>query len=98
MGIEQVVSAARSPWQHPYVERVIGSLRRECTDHIIVTSAARLRRVLREDAVYYHADRTHGALDKDSPAPRPVRPPGGGQVIALPRAGGLHHRYERRVA
>lgn len=98
MGIEQVVSAARSPWQHPYVERVIGSLRRECTDHMIVTSAAHLRRVLREYVVYYNADRTHVALDKDSPAPRPVRPPGCDQVIALPRVGGLHHRYERWVA
>ncbi len=95
MGIEQVVSAARSPWQNPYVERVIGSLRRECTDHIIVTSAAHLRRVLREYVAYYNADRTHVGLDKDAPATRPVRPPGRAEVIALSRVGGLHHRYER---
>jgi putative transposase len=95
MGIEQVVSAARAPWQNPYVERVIGSLRRECTDHVIVTGVAHLRRVLREYVAYYNADRTHVALDKDSPAPRPVLPHGRGQVIALPRVGGLHHRYER---
>jgi len=98
MGIEQVVSAARSPWQNPFVGRVIGSLRRECTDHVIVTSAAHLRRVLREYVAYYNADRTHVALDKDSPAPQPVLPPGRGQVIALPRVGGLHHRYDRRAA
>jgi putative transposase len=98
MGIEQVVSAARAPWQNPYVERVIGSLRRECTDHVIVTGAAHLRRVLREYVAYYNADRTHVALDKDSPATRPVLPPGRGQVIALPRVGGLHHRYDRRAA
>ena len=98
MGITEVVSAARSPWQNPYVERVIGSVRRECTDHVIVTGAAHLRRVLREYVVYYNADRTHLALDKDSPAPRPVRPPGCGRVIALPRVGGLHHRYDRRAA
>jgi len=98
MGIEQVVSAARSPWQNPYVERVIGSLRRECTDHLIVTGAAHLRRVLREYVAYYNADRTHVALDKDSPATRSVLPPGCGKVIALPRVGGLHHRYERRAA
>jgi len=98
MGIEQVVSAAHSPWQNPYVERVIGSLRRECTDHIIVTGAAHLRRVLREYVAYYNADRTHVALDKDSPATRPVLSPGYGRVIALPRVGGLHHRYDRRAA
>jgi putative transposase len=98
MGIEQVVSAARSPWQNPYVERVIGSLRRECTDHVIVTGATHLRLLLREYVAYYNADRTHVALDKDSPATRPVLPPGRGQVTALPRVGGLHHRYERRAA
>ena len=98
MGIEQVVSAARSPWQNPYVERVIGSLRRECTDHVIVTGASHLRLLLREYLAYYNADRTHVALDKDSPATRPVLPPDRGQVTALPRVGGLHHRYERRAA
>ena len=89
---------AQAPWQNPYVERVIGSLRRECTDHVIVTGAAHLRRVLREYVAYYNADRTHVALDKDSPATRPVLPPGRGRVIALPRVGGLHHRYDRRAA
>jgi putative transposase len=98
MGIEQMVSAARSPWQNPYVERVIGSIRRECTDHVIVTSAAHLCRVLREYVAYYNGDRTHVALDKDSPAPRPVLPFGHGQVIARPRVGGLHHCYDRRAA
>jgi transposase InsO family protein len=98
MGIEQIVSAARSPWQNPYVERVIGSLRRECTDHVIVTGVAHLQRVLRAYVVYYNTDRTHLALAKDPPVPRSVRPPGYGQVIGLPRVGGLHHRYERRAA
>ena len=98
MGIEPVVNAARSPWQNPYVERVIGSLRRECTDHVIVTGATHLRRVLREYVAYYNADRTHVALDKDSPTTRSVLPPGRGRVIALSRVGGLHHRYDRRAA
>ena len=93
-----MVSAARAPWQNPYVERVIGSLRRECTDHVLVMGAAPLRRVLREYVAYYNADRTHVAPDKDLPATRPVRPPGRGQVIARPRVGGLHHRYDRRAA
>ena len=98
MGLAPVVSAARSPWQNAYVERVIGSLRRECTDHVIVTGAGHLRRVLREYVAYYNGDRTHVALDKDAPATRSVLPPGRGQVIALPRVGGLHHRYDRRAA
>ena len=71
---------------------------RLCTDHVIVTGAAHLRRVLREYVAYYNADRTHLGLDKDAPAPRPVLPPGRGQVIALSRVGGLHHRYDRRAA
>jgi putative transposase len=97
MGIVQVVSAARSPWQNPYVERVIGSLRRECTDHVIVMGASHLRRVLLAYVAYYNADRTHAALDKDSPATRSALPPGRGQAIARPRVGGLHHRYDRRA-
>jgi hypothetical protein len=60
--------------------------------------ASHLRRVLREYVVYYNGDRTHVALDKDSPATRPVLPLGRGQVIARPRVGGLHHRYDRRAA
>jgi len=80
------------------VARVIGSLRRECTDHVIVMSASHLRRMLREYVAYYNADRTDLALDKDSPATRPVLPPGRGQVIARPRVGGLHRRYDRRAA
>ena len=98
MGIEQVVSAAHSPWQNPWVERVIGSLRRECTDHVIVTGAAHLHRVLREYLAYHNADRTQVALDQDSAATQPVLPPGHGRVIARPRVGGLRHRYDRRAA
>lgn len=98
MGIEQVVSAPRSPWQNPYVERVIGSIRRECTDHLIVTGEDQLRRVLVRYAAYYNRDRTHLALDRDTPDGRPVQAPGSGEVGSLPRVGGLHHRYERRAA
>jgi putative transposase len=80
------------------VSEARSSLRRECTDHVIVTGAAHLRRVLREYVAYYNADRTHVALDKDSPAAQPVLSPCRGRVIALPRVGGLHHRYDRRAA
>ena len=98
MGIEQVVSAARSPWQNPYVEPVIGTITRACTDHLIVIGETQLRRVLAHYVAYYNEDRTHIALDKDPPATRPVQARGSGTIIARPKVGGLHHRYERRAA
>ena len=78
MGIEQVLSAPRSPWQPPYVERVIGTLRRECTDHLIVVGEAHLRRALTRYVAYYNEDRTHVALGKDAPATRPAQQHVGG--------------------
>jgi putative transposase len=98
MGIAEVVSAARSPWQNAYVERVIGSLRRECLDHIVIFNERHLRRILSSYADYYHRSRTHLSLDKDCPNPRPVTPPGSGRVVAIPQVNGLHHRYERLAA
>ena len=80
------------------MERLIGSIRRECTDHLVVLGEDQLRRVLRGYAAYYNEDRTHASLDKDSPATRPAQTRGSGVVVALPRVGGLHHRYERRAA
>ena len=99
MGIEEVLIAPRSPWQNPYVERMIGTLRRDCLDHVIVLDERHLRRVLREylDA-YYHPVRTHLSLGKDSPFSRPVQPPRMGDVVSFPVLGGLHHRYERHAA
>jgi putative transposase len=81
-----------------YVERFIGSVRRECLDHVIILNATGLRRVLNAYVAYYMASRTHLALEKDAPLPRPVAPPTAGRVIAIPQVGGLHHRYERRAA
>ena len=98
MGIREVLSAPRSPWQRAYVERVIGSIRRECLDHVIVLHASSLRRTLDSYFDYYHRSRTHLSLGKDSPEPRPIQPAGMGPVVALPQVGGLHHRYERRAA
>jgi len=98
MGIQQVLSAPRSPWQRAYIERVIGTLRRECLDHVIVFSEAGLYRHLRNFADYYHRSRTHVGLQKDTPEPRPIQPPEAGRIIAIPEVGGLHHRYERRAA
>jgi len=96
--IEEVIIAPQSPWQNPYVERVIGTLRRECLDHVIVLGETHLRRILRQYINYYHRARTHLALDKDAPEHRSVQPPDWGTVIEIPQGGGLHHRYERRAA
>jgi putative transposase len=98
MGIEEVLTAPRSPWQNAYVERFIGSARRECFDHVIVFSEAGLRRLMTLYCAYHERSRTHLSLDKDSPIPRPVTPSGDGDVVAIPEVGGLHHRYERRAA
>jgi transposase InsO family protein len=98
MGIKQVLSTPRSPWERAYVERVIGTIRRECLDHVIVFNERSLHRHLKTFATYYHRSRTHLALQKDAPDPRPVQPPEAGAVISIPEVGGLHHRYERRAA
>jgi transposase InsO family protein len=98
MGIKEVVTAPRSPWQNPYVERIIGSIRRECLNHVIIIDERHLRRVLSSYFQYYHESRTHLSLNKDCPEPRPIHPPTAGKVIAFPEVGGLHHRYERRAA
>ncbi|MGB5312357.1 MAG: integrase core domain-containing protein [Polyangiales bacterium] len=98
MGIEQVLTAPQSPWQNPYCERVIGTLRRECLDQVIVLGEQHLRRILRQYLEYYHESRTHLALDKDAPELREPESIDGGKVIALPMVGGLHHRYTRSGA
>jgi putative transposase len=98
MGITEVVTAPRSPWQNAYVERVIGSVRRECLDYVVIFNQRHLRRVLASYVDYYYRTRTHLSLDKDRPDSRPVQPPTRGKVIAIPQVGGLHHRYERLAA
>ena len=94
MGIEEVVTAPRSPWQNPFVER-IGSIRRECLNHVIIFDERHLRGVLSSYFQYYHKSRTHLSLDKDYPETRPMHPPIAGKIIAFREVGGLHHRYER---
>jgi transposase InsO family protein len=99
MGLAEVVSAPSSPWQNPYVERLIGSIRRECLDHVIVLNRRHLRRVLSRYAVYYHRARTHRSLAKDAPTPRHVQTfADGSRIVAVPEVGGLHHRYKRCAA
>jgi putative transposase len=98
IGIHEVLTALQSPWQNAYVERLIGSIRRECLDHVIVLGEVGLRRILKSYFRYYDQTRTHLALEKDAPVPRPVQPPNLGRVVAFPQVGGLHYRYERRAA
>ena len=98
MGIQEVLSTPRSPWQRAYIERVIGTIRRDCLDHVIVLNETSLRRTLAEYLRYYHQSRTHLSLSKDAPDPRPVQPPELGPIIAIPQVGGLHHRYQRHAA
>jgi putative transposase len=98
MGIKEVVTAPRSPWQNPYVERLIGSIRRECLDHIIIFNEHHLRSVLSRYFQYHHKTRTHLSLNKDCPQPRRIQPPSAAKINAFPEVGGLHHRYERRAA
>ncbi|MCH8110943.1 MAG: transposase, partial [Proteobacteria bacterium] len=95
MGINEVLAAPGSPWQNTYAERIIGTIRRECLDHVIVLSEQHLRRILSSYFEYYHRSRTHLSLEKDCPDPRPVYPLDAGKVIVFPQVGGLHHRYER---
>ena len=80
------------------VERFIGSVRRECLDHVVVLTAAGLRRILTEYVGYYERSRTHLSLNKDAPIPRPVAGPSAGCIVAISEVGGLHHRYECRAA
>jgi len=95
MGIREVLIAPRAPWQNPFAERLIGSIRRECLDHVIVLNERHLRRLLRAYLAYYNTTRPHQALCNDSPLPREVHPPALGNVVAIPLVAGLHHRYHR---
>jgi transposase InsO family protein len=98
IGIDEVITAARSPWQNAYAERLIGSIRRECLDHVIIANERGLRHVLHAYVEYYLKARTHLSLDKDAPVSRRVSAPDDGDLVAIPHLGGLHHQYERRAA
>src|ERR1022692_3701818 len=93
MGIRDKPTAPASPWQNGFAERLIGSIRRECVDHIIVLGEAHLRRILRSYARYYNDIRTHRSLDKDAPVSRQIQRIGSIKSHAI--LGGLHHHYAR---
>ena len=97
MGIREVLTAPQSPWQNPFAERLIGSVRRECLDHVLVLSERHLRHVLTRYFAYYHGLELT-SLEKDAPDARPIERPAMGPVISIPEVGGLHHRYVRRAA
>jgi hypothetical protein len=99
MKIDEVLIALRLPWQNPYVERVIGTFRRDCLDHVIVINEKHLKRILQEYIdKYYHPSRTHLSLGKDCPEQREVEPVELGEIKSEPILGGLHHRYYRKAA
>ena len=91
MGIKEVLTAPRSPWQNPFAERLVGSIRRECVDHVIVWNERSLRRTLHSYFAYYQRSRTHLSLGKDAPESRAVEPPEQGRAVAIAQVGGLHH-------
>jgi transposase InsO family protein len=93
MRIRDKPTAPRSPWQNPYVERLIGTIRRECLDHLIVFGEAHLRRILGKYAAYYNESRIHRSLDKDAPFHRAIARLG--VITSQPVLGGLHHQYCR---
>jgi hypothetical protein len=98
MNIKEVKTAYRSPWQNPYCERLIGSIRRDRLDHVITINERHLRTMLKSYLDYYHRCRTHLSLDKDCPEPRTTDPPENGDVVAFRKVGGLHHFYARKAA
>ena len=98
IGLVDIRISFHSPWQNPYVERLIGSIRRECLDHVVVLSERHLKRILTEYFRYHQEARPHQSLDDNSPVPREVEPPELGPIVSLPYLGGLHHRYGRRAA
>ena len=98
MGITEVLTAPQSPWENPFAERLIGSIRRECLDHVLVLSERHLRRILTRYFAYYHRARTHLSVEKDAPDGRPIERPEMGRIVPMPEVGGRHHRDARQAA
>jgi len=94
MGLEELLSAPRSPWQNAFVERIIGSIRRDCLDHVVVLNARHLKRILTSYFNYYHGWRTHLSLGMDSPESRSVQSSVLGKVVQFPEVFGFHYHYE----
>jgi putative transposase len=99
-GLEPKRTSVQAPWQNGIAERWVGSCRHEILDHVIALNEQHLRRLIRDYVNYYHQDRIHDSLEKDTPDRRPIeqKPAGAANVTSIPRLGGLHHRYEWRQA
>jgi transposase InsO family protein len=95
-GVDEIVTSYRSPWQNGYVERVIGSIRRECLDHLIILNENHLRKILIDYVSYYNKYRTHLGINKDSPEGRQIQAVG--EIYKIPAVNGLHHVYLRQAA
>jgi transposase InsO family protein len=95
-GLDEIVTAYRSPWQNGYVERVIGSIKRECMDHVILLNENHLRNILTAYISYYNKYRTHLGINKDSPEGRPIQTEG--TIYKVPAVNGLHNIYFRKAA
>ena len=95
LGMSEILIAHRAPWQNPFAERVIGSIRRECLGHVIVFNERHLRRLLRSYLTYYNVTRPHQSLYNNSPHSREVQTRAAGHIVAIPQVGGLHQRYQR---
>ncbi len=98
MRIAEVLTAPHRPWPNPFAERLIGSIRREGLNHVLVLGERHRRHILTRYVTYYHQVRTHLALDKDAPDLRPIALPAAGKIVEVPEVGGLHHRYLRQAA
>jgi len=98
LGTTEVLKVPQSPWQNRFAERLVGSIRRKCLDHVIVLGEKHLRNILKYYFDYYLGSRTHLSLARDAPTTRVVQAPEAGQIVEVPQVGGLHHRYERRAA
>ncbi len=98
LSLEEVLSAPASPWQRAYVERLVGSIRRDCLGHVILLGEGHLRKILKSYLEYYPRSRTHLGLGKDTPEPRAIQLPEMGEIVELPLVGRLHHRHARRAA
>jgi len=95
LGMSEILIAPRAPWRNPFAKRVIGSIRRECLDHVIVINERHLRRLLHSYFAYYNATRPHQSLCNNSPYQREVQTPAAGRIVAVPQVGSLHQRYQR---
>jgi hypothetical protein len=97
-GITELLTASRSPWQHQFADRLIGPVRHECLDHVLVLNERHRHRIPTRYLMYYHRVRELASPSRNAPDGRPIERPEAGRIVQIPEVGGLHHRYVRRAA